>query len=232
MHHIGTLSPAAAPRDYSKVVIRAEVRHPVVTLALVIVNIAIWAIMSGPSEQDARALVNDYAFFPERMWQSIANQDYSAITAEALRSVSSLFVHERDYLHVAPNMLLLFLFGRSVERRLGRLRFGILYLLSGALSCAAYGAIVHDGGASFGASSAVCGVLGAFVVLFIRRRPFVSMLPLAVLGLNMYCAVNITAAGFTFFAHLIGSTIGFLCACCMIVQLTPQATTVRAGARG
>jgi len=221
MKNIGTLSPPANPPVDPKMVTRATAHCPLLTLTLVVANLLIWQFCS---RQDADKLVEELAFSPVNLSSAIAHGDTVSVCGEVLRSVSSLFVHERDFAHVGLNMLFLALFGVSVERRLGRGRFAILYLATGVLTCAAYFVICPDGRASFGASSAVCGVLSAYITLFLKRRPFTSLIPLAVLGLNLYCATNpdaIALTGFTFFAHLIGFVIGFLSILVLAVKPVP-----------
>lgn len=221
MKNTAILSPAS-PAKYTDTVIRATPRFPAVTLALVVANLIVWVLLSSSSEQQALSATDAYGFVPVRLTHSLKNNDNPAVVTEVLRSVSSLFIHEHDFFHVGLNMLFLFIFGISVERRLGRLKFAALYLASGALTCAAYFAICPDGLASFGASSAVCGVLGAYIVLYLTRRPTSALLILAVLALNVYCAMTVTQAGFTFFAHLIGFAIGILGVACLTLQLTPR----------
>ncbi|HEX2174048.1 MAG TPA: rhomboid family intramembrane serine protease, partial [Dehalococcoidia bacterium] len=79
---------------------------------------------------------------------------------------TSMFIHG-DVLHIGSNMLFLFIFGDNVEDRLGHLRFLIFYLLSGVV--AALTQVFIDPGSQLplvGASGAIAGVLGAYLVLF------------------------------------------------------------------
>ena len=230
MKNIGTLSPPISSPIDPKMVIRATARFPVLTLTLVVANLLVWQFCSSPSVQDANGLVESFAFSPVNLSAAIAHDETISAGGEVLRSLSSLFVHERDFSHVGLNMLFLALFGVSVERRLGRGRFAILYVAAGVLTCAAYFVICPDGRASFGASSAVCGVLSAYITLFLKRRPFTSLIPLAVLALNLYCATNpnaIALTGFTFFAHLIGFVIGFLTTLALSGKSAPQLAEYR-----
>lgn len=221
------LSPAAGHAKYTS--IRVAPRLPTVTLTLVVVNLLVW--LSSSSAQQAASVTDSFGFVPVRLSASLKNDNITAAATEVLRSVSSLFVHDHDFSHVGLNMLFLFMFGISVERRLGRLRFAALYLASGSLTCAAYFAICPDGLSSFGASSAVCGVLGAFIALFLTRKPTPSLLLLAILALNVYCAMTVTQAGFTFFAHLIGFAIGILGVAILTLRISPRPTYVPADCR-
>ena len=87
-----------------------------------------------------------------------------------LSVLTSMFLHG-GWLHLAGNLLFLFVFGNNVEDRLGRLRFLAFYLACGAL--ATYGFALPDSGSTqplVGASGAIAGVLGAYLVLFPRAR--------------------------------------------------------------
>ncbi|MBB6119306.1 rhomboid family intramembrane serine protease [Nocardiopsis algeriensis] len=87
-----------------------------------------------------------------------------------LSVLSSMFVHS-GALHLLGNMVYLFVFGPVVEDRIGRTRFLLLYLATGL--AAAYGFALGDPGAQVpmvGASGAVSGVLGAYLVVQFRGR--------------------------------------------------------------
>ena len=90
-----------------------------------------------------------------------------------LSAFTSVFLHG-GWLHLAGNMLFLLVFGNNVEDRFGHARFLAFYLLAGA--AAAYGDAVFSPGSTtplVGASGAVSGVLGAYVVLFPRAKVLV-----------------------------------------------------------
>jgi membrane associated rhomboid family serine protease len=82
----------------------------------------------------------------------------------------SMFLHG-GWLHLIGNMLFLFVFGRSVEDRFGHVKFAILYFLSGL--GAAFLHIYLNAGShipSIGASGAIAGVLGAYLICFPHAR--------------------------------------------------------------
>ena len=87
-----------------------------------------------------------------------------------LSVLTAMFLHG-GWLHLLGNMLFLLVFGNNVEDRLGRLRFLAFYLLCGAV--ATYGFALPFAGSEqplVGASGAIAGVLGAYLVLFPRAR--------------------------------------------------------------
>ncbi|EGX59723.1 integral membrane protein [Streptomyces zinciresistens K42] len=100
-----------------------------------------------------------------------------------LSVLTSLFLHG-GWLHLAGNMLFLLIFGNNIEDRMGHVRFLLFYVVCGY--AASYGfALLNDGSAEplIGASGAIAGVLGAYLVLYPRARvwvlvPFLVFLPL------------------------------------------------------
>jgi membrane associated rhomboid family serine protease len=87
-----------------------------------------------------------------------------------LSAITSQFLHG-GWLHLLGNMLFLLIFGNNVEDWMGRLKFLIFYLVSGIV--AAYGFALADPNSRetlIGASGAIAGVLGAYLVMFPRAR--------------------------------------------------------------
>lgn len=88
--------------------------------------------------------------------------------------ITSLFLHG-SIAHIFGNMLFLWIFGDNIENRLGHLRYLIFYLVSGILASLAnvYSTVILDGNLlipTIGASGAISGVLGAYILLFPKKR--------------------------------------------------------------
>lgn len=82
----------------------------------------------------------------------------------------SMFLHG-SLLHLAGNMLFLWVFGNNVEDRLGKMRFILFYLLSGAAAVYAQSFVFPDSATPLvGASGAIAGILGAYLIMFPRAR--------------------------------------------------------------
>jgi membrane associated rhomboid family serine protease len=80
--------------------------------------------------------------------------------------LTNMFIHA-GWLHIIGNMWFLYLFGRSVEDRMGHIRFLIFYLLSGlAANIVFYVLDIHAMIPEFGASGAIAGVMGAYILMF------------------------------------------------------------------
>ncbi|MBW8826579.1 MAG: rhomboid family intramembrane serine protease [Acidobacteria bacterium] len=82
----------------------------------------------------------------------------------------SMFFHG-SVLHLAGNMLFLWIFGNNIEDRLGSLRYLVLYLVAGLVAAAAHIAVQpHSTVPVLGASGAIAGVMGAYLVWFPNAR--------------------------------------------------------------
>jgi membrane associated rhomboid family serine protease len=87
-----------------------------------------------------------------------------------LAFLTNMFLHG-GWLHIIGNMWFLHLFGGTVEDRMGHGRFLIFYLLSGiAASVIYFMASIHSTIPAFGASGAIAGIMGAYIVMFPRAR--------------------------------------------------------------
>lgn len=127
---------------------------PLVNYALILANVLVFVV--GQQAGKADGVVERYAYVPS---------DPSVLTA-----FSSMFLHG-SWMHLLGNMLFLWIFGDNVEARLGRLGYLAAYLGTGL-----FGAVVHGlmspGSAipSLGASGAISGVQGLYVVAFPHNR--------------------------------------------------------------
>ena len=144
-----------------------------------------------------------------------------------LSVLSAMFLHG-GLLHLLGNMLFLFVFGNNVEDRLGRVRYLLFYL--GCGYAAAYGFALSQPNSTdtlVGASGAIAGVLGAYLVLFPRARvtsliPFIFFIPVwlpawVVLGswfllqwLYFQGAGTAEGAGVAYLAHVVGFVAGIV----------------------
>jgi len=144
-----------------------------------------------------------------------------------LSVLTSMFLHA-GFLHIAGNMLFLFIFGNNVEDRLGRARFLIFYLLCGLAAAGAQSAVNPSSAVPMiGASGAIAGVLGAYLLMFPRARVrtlvfffFITVFDLPavfVLGawfalqlLNGVGSVSGNAGGVAYMAHVGGFVAGLV----------------------
>jgi membrane associated rhomboid family serine protease len=130
---------------------------PAVTYALIALNVLFFFVeLSGGD-----AFIDTWAFVPSRF---LANPG-----ADFLTIFTSMFMHG-GWLHIGGNMLYLGIFGDNVEDRFGHLRYLVFYLLCGI--AATFAQLAFSLGSSIpnlGASGAIAGVLGAYILLFPQR---------------------------------------------------------------
>ncbi|HEV2891795.1 MAG TPA: rhomboid family intramembrane serine protease [Frankiaceae bacterium] len=105
----------------------------------------------------------------------VVERDYDK--SPFLSAISAMFLHG-GWAHLLGNMLFLFVFGNNVEDRFGRLRFLLAYLVWGVVATYGFAAADADSTAVvIGASGAIAGVLGAYLMMFPRAK-VVSLVPI------------------------------------------------------
>ncbi len=163
-------------------------RLPVVTITLIVANVLLYlffqdAASSGFFNSPDEANVVDYGAIPyeftnpgeqcEIAGNEIACGEAGTVgpqPATFLTAFSSMFMHG-GLLHLGGNMLFLWIFGNNVEDSMVRAKFLAFYLLAGLAALAAQIAIDPDAAVpTIGASGAVAGVLGGYLLLFPRAR--------------------------------------------------------------
>jgi membrane associated rhomboid family serine protease len=137
-------------------------RTPYVTYGLMAANILIFLSYVGLMS-DARAInafYIEWAFIPARI---SAGEGYYTL-------VSSMFLHG-GWMHLAGNMLFLFIFGDNIEDEMGHGPYLGFYLLSGvAAALAQYVVAPFSGVPTVGASGAIAGVMGGYLLLFPKAK--------------------------------------------------------------
>jgi len=202
-------------------------RFPVVTVGLIVANALVFFLYEAP---DLNGAVNQLAFHPCEV------NDSCPVVGEnwPITVFTSMFMHA-GIVHLAGNMLFLWIFGNNVEDAFGRVRYLIFYLLAGLAATALQTAITlstSPEGAdipNLGASGAISGVLGAYLVLLPGAKVlslffffFLREIP-AMIFLGIYFAFQLWDAGFQFlhppagggvavFAHVGGFVFGVVTA--------------------
>jgi membrane associated rhomboid family serine protease len=201
---------------------------PIVTAALIVANFAVWLFYQLPNLNHS---VTELAYQPCEVVHSCPPGTAVGEGWE-LTWLTSMFMHG-SWLHIIGNMLFLWIFGNNVEDAMGRARFLVFYLLSGLAATAVQTVVTLQAGTdaaaavpNLGASGAVSGVLGAYLVLL----PTESVLTLiiyflievpAFLFLGFWFGFQIWEGGFSliqpqagggvaFFAHIGGFVFGAL----------------------
>lgn len=166
-------------------------RTPWVTRLLIAANIGVFVFLTpwtqGPCAQVA--FYQDWAVVPQELVQGAplsAAQEAGTPVADCglepeadkdiyLSILTSMFLHG-GWVHLLLNMLYLLIFGNNVEDRFGHLRYLAFYLVTGAAATLVFVAGNPSEVTSLvGASGAIAGVLGAYLVLFPRARVYASV---------------------------------------------------------
>ena len=186
---------------------------PVVTYALIALNVLFFFVeMSG-----GEAFIGTWAFVPRRFLANPAGDFPTLFT--------SMFMHA-GWLHLGGNMLYLWIFGDNVEDSFGHVKFIVFYLLCGL--AATFAQLMFSVGSNvpnLGASGAIAGVLGAYILLFPRGQVRVlqgsQVIPvpaLIVIGLwivlQFFSGIGSIASagqgGVAYMAHIGGFVAGFV----------------------
>ncbi len=139
-------------------------RFPIVTVAIIAVNLAVWLLYELP---DLNGAVNHASFYPCTIDGSCNGPEPWGISW-----VTAMFLHG-SWDHILGNMLFLGVFGKNVEDRLGRLPYLLFYFVGGFVATATQTAMTLLAGSqsdaqvpTLGASGAIAAVLGAYFILF------------------------------------------------------------------
>jgi membrane associated rhomboid family serine protease len=209
--------------------IRAEQptrRKPVVTLSIIAANVAVLVYQTTLGQDGADAFVMNYGAIPE-----VIVSDFHALPSlpqSWITLITSMFIHG-GLLHLAGNMLYLWIFGNSIEDYLGRFRYLLFYLFCGVAAALTHTAVFPDSMVPMiGASGAISGVLGAYLITFPKTRVVVLIWFLlflrfvripAILVLGLWFLLQVQGGfgslagqqeGIAFFAHIGGFVAGIL----------------------
>jgi membrane associated rhomboid family serine protease len=158
---------------------------PYVNYALIGVNVLVFLLLQQAGYNDhftyafslvPREIITGHDIAGTEMIRDMSGQVLGQITLEPtpgsvyLTFLSSMFMHG-GIMHIGGNMLFLWIFGDNIENRIGHVRYLFFYLICGVL--AAFGQIVMDTNSTIpmlGASGAISGVLGGYLLLFPRKQ--------------------------------------------------------------
>jgi membrane associated rhomboid family serine protease len=194
---------------------------PGVTVTLIAVNVAVYLFQLMLSDRSQDAFILGFGLVPAY---------FSPINV-----VTAMFVHG-GFVHLAGNMLFLWIFGDNVEDRLGHGRFIIFYLACGFAAAFAQTALNPASLVPMvGASGAIAGVMGAYLVLYPHSRVlmlfpfpvFLFELPAVVFlnGINQLPVFekNAISGGVAFWAHVMGFVAGLIL---VVFMKRPERTRV------
>ncbi len=197
---------------------------PYITIGIIVLNIIVF-LLQATSQSGMKETTYAYGAIPHYLLTFEKNQPIHPVVTV----FSSMFMHGGLF-HLGGNMVYLWIFGNNIEDRLGHVRFIIFYLFCGVVAAYSY-AITnsHSTIPMVGASGAVSGILGAYLVLFPRANihtliflgffiTTVKIPALIVIGFwaiiqfinGMISAGHHDAGGVAWFAHIGGFFIGLV----------------------
>jgi membrane associated rhomboid family serine protease len=155
---------------------------PYVTYGLIAANIVMFIVELSIGSTQLDQFFHLFAIVPQELTASFNGVIVGQPIAEPLTLITSQFLHA-GFMHVGFNMLFLWIFGNNIEDELGHINFVLFYLVCGVLAALAQWYFDPQSTIpSLGASGAIAGVMGAYILKF----PKVRVLTLIPLGIFFY----------------------------------------------
>jgi len=204
-----------------------QVNKPIATYIIIGLNVAAWFLLQGAGMgEQLNISVCQYGLIPADLFSLNAAGSACPVGSGWAGVLSSMFMHG-SWMHIIGNMWFLWVFGDNIEDSMGPVRFAIFYILSGLLAATAQVVSQPDSIIPMvGASGAIGGVMGAYIMLFPRVKvhmlvfimiikvPAVAMLGywIAVQVMGGISSMSSSGGGVAFWAHVGGFVGGALLA--------------------
>jgi len=211
---------------------------PFINYFLIVANVLVfvWELSVGMQSRGAlNAVMNEFGVVPRHTIAILTGHSHADPALALLPILTSMFLHA-SFLHVAGNMLFLWIFGDNVEDYLGHFLYLVFYLASGFAASVTHILVnANSRVPSVGASGAIAGVLGAYFILYPRARVLVWFPPIfffhvpAWLMLGYWFLANFLSgaataiaetthgSGIAFWAHIGGFVAGVL-----LIKVLPE----------
>ncbi|MGA7543906.1 MAG: rhomboid family intramembrane serine protease [Nitrososphaeraceae archaeon] len=162
----------------------------------------------------------------ETLFQNYGSVPESVLSGNIASVITSMFMHAPGFFHIIGNMLFLFVFGDNLEDKFGRIKYLLMYIgwgFAAALTHSLY-AVSAGGGEipAVGASGAISGVMGAYLIMFPRARvqtlifaffittvriPAIAFIPFWFIMQVIFAVIG-DPGGVAYFAHIGGFVVG------------------------
>jgi len=142
---------------------------PFVTILIIAANVIVFLVQLGLTPKGQFLFVYQFGVIPKALTSFTDPFPHDGLPV-ALTLLTSIFLHGGVW-HLAGNMLFLWIFGNNIEDVLGHFRFILFYFICGVLATLVH--IATDPGSTkpmIGASGAIAGVMGAYLILFPRAK--------------------------------------------------------------
>src|SRR5271156_4612598 len=143
---------------------------PFVNYFLIVLNVVVFGWELTVSHRALNSFMMEFGVVPHHALAVLTGHSYDSVATAIVPLFASMFLHA-SFLHVAGNMLFLWIFGDNIEDYLGHFTYLVFYLLSG-LAAGATHILLNQASRvpSRGASGAIAGVMGAYFILYPRAR--------------------------------------------------------------
>lgn len=204
---------------------------PVVTLTLIVANCIVFMfelVQMNAGQMAFMQFVYKYALVPSNLLEAFSSGDPAMMGWTTFTMFSAMFMHG-SIMHLFGNMMFLFVFGRAMEARLGRFGFLAFYLLTGVAASLIH--IASDPGSAvpmLGASGAISGVLGGYLILWPKAEIRAFVVPFFLVTIRAYWFLVVwfgmqlypilqagdgaVGGGVAYWAHVGGFVAGFIAA--------------------
>lgn len=151
---------------------------PHVVYALIAINVLAFLYQIALPKGAAELLISQYGLIPLRYSAPAWALEHGLSPTNYAPYITSIFMHS-GLIHIIPNMWILFIFGSSLEARLGRAAFLLFYLICGVGANIVFTSFnPQSAHPAIGASGAVAGVIGAYAIAFPYARLVLLIPPL------------------------------------------------------
>ncbi|MEZ4776296.1 MAG: rhomboid family intramembrane serine protease [Bacteroidia bacterium] len=203
---------------------------PIVNCGIIVANILVFLFQITRSPEDSEWLIRVFGIIPRIYTDPAIRAEGMGAIAYYFPFLSNIFLHG-GWLHLIGNIWTLYIFGDNVEDRMGKGRYLVFYLLCGFLASATHIVFNWDSPVpAIGASGAISGVMGAYMLMFPRSKilmlfpvfyiPFFFRIPAFVYlgfwflfqlvdGTTAFVSKE-TVGGIAFWAHIGGFLAGVL----------------------
>lgn len=211
--------------------------RPYVNYGLIFINVAIfiWELSFTSNFTDSLST--------QELFYTYGSISLFVLSGDVVSIITSMFMHG-GIAHIAGNMIFLFVFGDNIEDRFGHLKYLVIYLFWGLVAAYSHSLAATDSTneliPAVGASGAISGVLGAYLVMFPRakiftvvfaffittiRIPAIAFLPIWFIMQLIFGFIFPQSGGVAYFAHIGGFVAGLGTAC--IWRLLPTNRSLR-----
>src|SRR5436309_4260990 len=178
---------------------------PVVTVALIVVNAMVFMYQLSLEPKQGELFAYEFGAIPAVIFGSRNLPAEVEAVPPVLTIFTSMFLHG-GFMHLIGNMLYLWIFGNNIEDAMGHARFIVFYIVTGVAASVAHALTNLDSTVpAIGASGAISGVLGAYLLLYPRAQVLV-LVPLGFFTRVMYIPAFIVL-GMWFLLQLFSGTL-------------------------